>query len=165
MTPVLTPIPFDNIAGWQKANLALSLNAFQRSATEILSKASGFSRAPTYAGMLEDWLPTSMAALEAGNAHKFFESHFAAFTVHDAERPPGLFTGYYEPLVKGTRNAHPDFPVPVYRKPADLVAFTAEETKTTDLAYGHRRNGIAEAYDTRQMIEEGSLRNQGLDIC
>jgi membrane-bound lytic murein transglycosylase A len=165
MTPVLSPISFDHLVGWQKADLALSLQAFQRSATEICSKASGFSRAPAYAGTLQDWLPTCDAASAATDARKFFETHFAAFTAHDAERPQGLFTGYYEPVVEGTRNAHPDFPVPVYRKPADLVAFTAEETKHTELAYGRRRNGEAEAYDTRQMIEQGSLAGQGLEVC
>jgi membrane-bound lytic murein transglycosylase A len=165
MTPVLTATSFDRLAGWHKADLSLSLQAFQRSAAEILSKASGFSRAPAYSGTLEDWLPTCKAAGKSADARKFFEKHFAAFTVHDDERPQGLFTGYYEPVVEGTRNAHPDFPVPVYRKPADLVAFTAEETKQTELAYGRRRKGKAEAYDTRQMIEQGSLAGQGLEVC
>jgi membrane-bound lytic murein transglycosylase A len=165
MTSVLKPVAFDRIVNWSQAGFDLSLAAFQRSASEILAKASGFGRAPAYAGTLEDWTPTCNAALATSDARTFFEAHFSAFTVQDAERPQGLFTGYYEPLVQGTRNAHPDFPVPVYRKPSDLVAFTTEETQHTELAYGRRRNGKAEAYDTRRVIEEGSLRDQGLDIC
>ena len=165
MTSIVSPILFDRITSWSQAGFDLSLAAFQRSAAEILSKGSGFGRAPTYAGALEDWVPTCKAAIEAGDARAFFESHFAAFVIHDTERPQGLFTGYYEPLVEGTRHAHPEFPVPVYRKPADLVTFSPEEAKQTGLAYGRRRNGKAEGYDTRQMIEEGVLRDQGLEIC
>jgi membrane-bound lytic murein transglycosylase A len=165
MTAPLLHTSFDQINGWSRGRLEVSLEAFQRSAHEMLGSASGFSRSPTYAGSHEDWVSACKAALEASDARTFFETHFSAFAVHDAERPQGLFTGYYEPLVQGTRSAQADFPVPVYRKPDDLVAFTPEETKHIDLAYGRRRNGKAEAYDTRRMIEEGSLRNQGLEIC
>ena len=165
MTSVLSSVSFDQISGWRTTDLGLSLAAFQRSAQEILSSASGFNRTPTYAGILQDWRTTCEASLVATDARQFFETRFAAFSVHDSERPEGLFTGYYEPLVDGTRHAHPDYPVPVYRKPADIVAFTPEETSSTGLAYGRRRNGKAEGYDTRQMIEEGALRNQNLEVC
>jgi membrane-bound lytic murein transglycosylase A len=165
MTSVFSPVSYDRISGWRKADLDLSLAAFQRSSREILTSASGFSRSPTYAGTLQDWRLACEASLEATDARKFFETHFAAFEVRDQERPQGLFTGYYEPVVEGTRHAHPDFPVPVYRKPRDLVSFTPEESKQTGLAYGRRRDGKAEGYDTRQMIEEGALRNQSLEVC
>jgi membrane-bound lytic murein transglycosylase A len=165
MTAPLQHVSFDQIEAWSGSGLGLSLEAFQRSAQEMLGSASGFGRSPTYAGTREDWMPTCKAALEASDARAFFETQFSAFAVHDSERPQGLFTGYYEPVVQGTCKAHPDFPVPVYRKPSDLVAFTPEETQQTELAYGRRRKGKAEAYDTRQMIEQGSLAGQGLEVC
>ena len=34
----------------------------------------------------------------------------------------GFLTGYYEPIVEGSRFPNPEFHVPLYRRPHDLVA-------------------------------------------
>ena len=36
-------------------------------------------------------------------------------------RDTGLVTGYYEPLLKGSRRPSPKYPVPIYRVPDDLI--------------------------------------------
>jgi membrane-bound lytic murein transglycosylase A len=74
-------------------------------------------------------------------------------------------TQNYEPLVKGSLQASPDYPVPVYVRPDDLVAFSSEETEQTGLSYGRRVDGKALAYDTRQDIESGSLAGKAKVIC
>jgi membrane-bound lytic murein transglycosylase A len=81
------------------------------------------------------------------------------------ERPQGLFTGYYEPLVQGSLMQSRHYPVPVYAKPPDLVAFTAEEVTATGWNYGRRVNGMPKAYDTRKEIENGSLAGKADVIC
>jgi membrane-bound lytic murein transglycosylase A len=165
MTDALSPISFEKIANWSKADLSISLAAFKRSAREILTSASGFRRETLYGGSIEDWRSCCVAAETAADAHAFFESYFRAFRVQDSERPEGLFTGYYEPLLKGSLQHSEDFPVPVYARPPDLVAFTPEETAQTGLSYGRRNNGKASAYDTREQIEEGSLHGKADVIC
>jgi membrane-bound lytic murein transglycosylase A len=165
MTDALTPIGFDDITNWSKADLALSLSAFKRSAKEMLLSASGFRRETLYGGSLEDWRKACEGALSADDARAFFETHFRPFRVFDKERPEGLFTGYYEPLLKGSRTQSENFPVPVYARPPDLVAFTAEETAKTGLSYGRRSAGEATAYDTREQIENGSLDHKADVIC
>jgi membrane-bound lytic murein transglycosylase A len=165
MADVLTPVSFDDISGWQGADLSHSLAAFQRSAQEILQKGSGFRREAAFGGKREDWLPACEAANRINHARTFFEQHFRAFSVSDSARPAGLFTGYYEPLVKGALTQSAANPVPVYAKPKDLVAFTAEEASVTGLSYGRGVNGKPVAYDTRKDIENGSLAGKANVIC
>lgn len=165
MADVLTPVSFDDIPLWSTADLSLSLAAFQRSAREILTAASGFRRETLYGGSLVDWQTACVAAGVVQDPRHFFETWFRAFKVQDPERPEGLFTGYYEPLLQGALTRSAEYQVPVYARPPDLVAFTAEETAHTGLSYGRRLQGIAAAYDTRQDIENGSLTGKADVIC
>jgi membrane-bound lytic murein transglycosylase A len=162
---VPTPVLYSDVTGWRECDLQHSLAAFQRSAQEILGTATGFRRHAAYGGLKENWIDACTESLQATDPHQFFETYFRAFRVTDRERPQGLFTGYYEPLVKGSRTKSAAFPVPVYNKPRDLVAFTAEETAATGLTYGRRVDGRPQAYDTRRDIENGSLDGKVDVIC
>ncbi len=52
----------------------------------------------------------------------FFESHFIAYRVADTDgRDVGRVTGYYEPLLTGSRERTPQFTVPLYAPPDDLL--------------------------------------------
>lgn len=165
MIEVLTPVAFAGLNGWREQDHQLALQAFQRSATEILQTGSGFKRDAAFGGVKDDWLEVAHAAQGANDARTFFERHFRPYSVTDAVRPQGLFTGYYEPLLQGAWQQSPEFPVPVYQKPNDLVAFTPEETAQTGLSYGRRIDGVAAAYDTREQIEQGSLLGKSEIIC
>jgi membrane-bound lytic murein transglycosylase A len=165
MVEGLSPVGFEELAGWGRADLGLSLEAFQRSAHEILSQGAAFRRKAAFGGRREDWLLLCQTALMAHDARRFFESQFRAFRVRDDVKPQGLFTGYYEPLVLGSLTANAEYPVPVYTKPSDLVAFTTEETTATGLSYGRHVGGKAVPYDTRQEIEQGSLAGKAEVIC
>jgi membrane-bound lytic murein transglycosylase A len=165
MTDALTKISFAEITGWQEDDLQPALETFQRSAQEILEQGHGFKREAKYGGTREDWLGVGEKALTATLARSFFESEFVPLRVTDAERPEGLFTGYYEPLAEGSLTKSTEFPVPIYAKPEDLVTFTEAETKATGLTYGRRVNGGPSAYFTRKEIEHGALAGRGLEIC
>jgi membrane-bound lytic murein transglycosylase A len=165
MSDVLTPISFKALNGWNDADLSTALQAFRRSAEEILESGSGFRRDAKFGGVKDDWIPVCKAASTADDARQFFENHFQAFRVSDAERPKGLFTGYYEPLLQGSLTQSTNYPVPVYAKPKDLVAFTAAEAEATGLSYGRRSDGKPQAYDTREDIENGSLEGKADVIC
>ena len=165
MADVLTPISFDDIAGWSGADLETALAAFRRSAAEKRTSASGFRRQAAFGGTLADWQAACDAAGDSVDPDSFFATHFRAFRVTDPERPEGLFTGYYEPLVNGSLQPDPAYPVPVYARPPDLVAFSPEEVAETGLSYGRRVNGKALAFDTRQDIENGSLSGKAEVLC
>jgi membrane-bound lytic murein transglycosylase A len=165
MRDQLQPLSFQDIQRWASCDLTASLLAFQRSAAEMLEYGSGFRRATALGGTPQDWQVACRAAATASNPHQFFEAHFKPFRVTDPIRPAGLFTGYYEPLLFGSLVQSEQFPVPVYAKPSDLVAFTESETNTTGLSYGRRRNGVAQVYETRQEIEQGALNGKAPVLC
>lgn len=165
MPDILRPVSFKTLQGWPGSDLATAGAAFRRSAAEILKEGSGFRRSATFGGERADWLMLCEAALATTDDQAFFESHFIPCLVHDDERTPGLFTGYYEPLLHGSLTASADYPVPVYAKPSDLVSFTPEESLATGLSYGRRVNDVAQAYDTRENIECGSLAGKADIIC
>ena len=158
-------VKFQDIDGWADDNLSPALEAFQRSAQEILENGHGFKRKARFGGTREDWLPICEAALKTIEARSFFEAYFSALSVHDNERPEGLFTGYYEPETQGSLKQSRDYPVPIYAKPNDLVTFSEEERVVTGLTYGLREDGKAGGYSTRKQIEEGTLAGKGLEIC
>ena len=56
------------------------------------------------------------------NIRTFFETHFIPYRVAAADgRDVGRVTGYYEPLLKGSRERTTQFAVPLYAPPDDLL--------------------------------------------
>ena len=68
-----------------------------------------------YAGTAADW--QKVCAADTGDARGFFEKNFTPYAL----RGQGLFTGYYEPEIRGSRNRHGAYQTPVYGLPADLI--------------------------------------------
>lgn len=163
--PILEPSSFDRLKGWAKADHEAALAAFRRSCKEILEEGNGFKRAVAYGGKREDWTTVCTAAAKAGSARTFFEENFAALTVNDPVRPEGLMTGYYEPESKGSFSRGGDYQVPVYGKPADLVAFDEATADRVGLKYGRHEKGEAKGYYTRSEIEQGALAGRGLELA
>jgi membrane-bound lytic murein transglycosylase A len=63
-----------------------------------------------------------MPTPDAAGARAFFERHFTAYRITDAGGgDTGLFTGYYEPLLRGSRTSTESFAVPLYGVPDDLL--------------------------------------------
>ena len=157
---------FDRLRRWSTDDHAAAFQAFRRSANAAPFQQANF--AASFAGQPQDWMHvTEIACSTVSEAapRKFFEDHFLPCQIIDTERPEGLFTGYYEPELQGSREFSDAYPAPVLRKPSDLVAFTHQEQQQTGLAYGRRTTTGAVAFEDRRAIEQGSLANQGLEIC
>jgi membrane-bound lytic murein transglycosylase A len=162
--PLLEPVSFSSIAGWQADDGGEALSAFRRSCLEIEEQGRAFDRGVRFGGARRDWLSVCAGAKQATDARQFFERNFQAWQVNDPERPEGLFTGYYEPLAEGSLASSEEFTVPVYRKPDDLVALDAAAQRKTGLKYGRVRDGKGEAYFSRKEIEQGALAGRGLEL-
>lgn len=163
--PAVERISFADLDGWPGRDAGLALEAFQRSCREMLDHGRGFSRTARFGGSRSSWAGICSEALIATDARSFFETRFLPFHVKDAERPGGLFTGYFEPEVEGSRRESALFSVPLYRRPPDLVTFTEDERAAAGLPSGRRIDGKAVPYLTRREIEEGALSGQGLEIA
>lgn len=152
------------IPGWTADDRSSAFETFQRSAQEILEQGSGFLRAVQFGGSRQNWRAVCEAAVSGADPADFFERWFVPYAVVDELKPSGLFTGYFEPEVIGSRTPNARFTVPIYGRPKDLITFTEEEKKEIGLSYGRRVDGQLQPYFTRAEIESGSLDNQGLEL-
>ena len=67
-------------------------------------------------------LPAAAGAGAPPALRGWLESRFAAWSLRDAEgRVDGLVTGYYEPMLTGSRRREAASQVPLYARPADLL--------------------------------------------
>jgi len=170
VNPVLARATFEavriqSLDGWRDDDHEAALAAFRRSCQEIISHGRAFSRQIKYGGARADWLSVCRKAAKTSDARKFFESEMTPLRVNDTERPGGLFTGYFEPEALGSRTPSKEFSVPIYAKPADLLPFNEKEKKATGgLAYGRFVDGKPQPYYTRREIEQGALKDRGLEI-
>ncbi|HUJ02262.1 MAG TPA: MltA domain-containing protein, partial [Rhizomicrobium sp.] len=119
----LTPVGFSDLRGWKSANFDAALAAFRRSCTALKSKPADTPMSGAgYAGTAGDWRDVCAAAANAKDARAFFESDFQPVQVGAGRLREGLFTGYYEPELRGSRMRHGAFQTPVYGLPPDLVS-------------------------------------------
>jgi membrane-bound lytic murein transglycosylase A len=164
MAHALEPVTFASLAGWAADDHGAAFRSFRRSCSEIIAEGAAFARPVAHAGKREHWVEICDRSSSASDPREFFETHFLPFRVIDEQRPAGLFTGYFEPEVDGSRTPDNTYTVPIYGKPEDLVAFDARQQKKIGLSYGRLMGGKPKAYLTRREIEEGALAGQGLEI-
>jgi membrane-bound lytic murein transglycosylase A len=162
--PDLEPVGYGQLQGWAQDDHGAALDAFRRSCREILDEAAGFSRAVKFGGSLQEWRAACQGAMSAQDPRRFFETGFKPYRVVDRQRPEGLFTGYFEPEVDGSLQRSEAFPVPIYRMPDDLVAFSEAEMEKAGTAFGRIVDGTPQPYLTRQQIEQGALAGKNLEI-
>jgi membrane-bound lytic murein transglycosylase A len=143
------PVAFDAVAGWDADDHRAALAAYLRSAQVTGQPVPGEDAAER---MLD-----SRAAARA-----FFEENFTAFRILTG---PGLLTAYFEPVLKGSRRQSKAFPVPVYRRPADLRPLPqGHPLIAAGLTAGRETLGGFEPYATRAEIEAGALAARGLEV-
>jgi membrane-bound lytic murein transglycosylase A len=114
-----------------------------------------------------DWSQPCQQAVSwpDGDAAGFFANQLAVVQVGDGQT---FVTGYYEPEIAGSRSPSPGFPVPVYKRPADLVEGDLgdffPELKGRKIR-GRVQGGRLVAYPDRGEIEDGALKGQNLEIA
>ena len=89
--------------------------------------------------------------------------------VSKIDDPNGFLTGYYEPVVDGSRTPTDDFKVPLYGRPRDLVHMgrkrKAESFPNTGRVVRRIARGKYVPYFDRAQIEDGALATRNLEIC
>ena len=161
------PVGFTDLPGWEDDDHASALSAFLRSGDGLAAAASKGASS----GITRDLLricreAAALPADTADKARRFFEFWFTPHrVVHD--RSEGLLTGYYEPVVTGSRTRAGLYQTPVLARPPDLINLVDEAMRgTTGAALSHARrtaDGIV-PYATRAEIEAGALDDRGLEI-
>ena len=113
----LSRIGFDALPGWRDARPDAALSSFQRSCAVLAARPDTAPMSGAgYAGTAADWRDVCMRA--GGDAKIFFEQNFTPFAVGGGD---GLFTGYFEPEIRGSRTRQGAYQTPVHGLPPDLV--------------------------------------------
>jgi membrane-bound lytic murein transglycosylase A len=145
----LTPARYEELLGWRDDPVAAAIPAFLKSCGALAprSDVAAFDARPKNPdfGTAGEWRPLCTAAeqLPAGDdtaARQFFETGFVPWLAGNNGESEGLFTGYFEISLSGSRKPGGAYRTPLYRRPADPTRFARAE------------------------IEDGALNGQGLEL-
>ena len=152
-------VGWNELPGWREDNVAEAWSAFLASCGAIASR--------------EGWREVCAAASRittpsAESARRFFELHFAAYQIFDAEgTDSGLITGYYEPLLRGSRKASARYRFPLFGVPDDLLVVDLgdlyPELKGMRLRGRMEGRRVVPYYD-RGQIENGQAPLRGKEL-
>jgi membrane-bound lytic murein transglycosylase A len=167
----LEPVTWANLDGWPNDDHGAAFAAFRKSC-EPFNRQYRLRDTRPIATALKAVCRRAAAAgaLARTKARTFFEENFEPVRIAKLGETTGLLTGYYEPIVDGSRFPTPEFHAPLYRRPRDLVfqgqKLNAREAFPNRGTVG-RYNGKKEfePYYDRLAIEEGALDGQKLEIC
>ncbi|HLX27631.1 MAG TPA: murein transglycosylase A [Casimicrobiaceae bacterium] len=120
--PIFTPTSYDRVPGWDADTQADAWPAFlvgckALRARELLAatRTQPIWQAPCSAAETID-------AYDAIAVRRFFENNFTPYHVTSSEGAErGLVTGYYEPLLHGSRTQSDRYPTPLFAPPDDLL--------------------------------------------
>ena len=168
-TPAPKPLPaasalrattWDAIANWREDNPQLAWGAFITSCGTLKNQAAWHAVCGVAAALAE---PTRATVL------RFFETNFTPYQVVNPDgTDSGLVTGYYEPLVHGSRKRSTRYHVPVYGVPDDLLVIDLAEVypELKNMRLRGRLEGRRVVpYFNRAQIDNGSAPVAGKEIA
>ena len=165
------PVDWTKLDGWANDDHAAAFAAFLTSCRALNGERRP-GRETAITEELKNVCRRAFAAipLEEDAARKFFEDNFRPLRISKLGDSDGFLTGYYEPIIEGSRVPTGEFTAPLFRRPPNLVA--SGRRKLGDLfpnkgvKVGRRfgRRKIVPFY-TRGEIEDGALDGWHLEIC
>jgi membrane-bound lytic murein transglycosylase A len=167
----LEPIQWSELAGWTADDHLVAFAAYQTSCQAVLKVRRTDERGELFTALSNVCRKAAtLQPQDMETARAFFEQNFQPVRIGRLGEAQGLLTGYFEPIVMGSRFPSPEFHVPLYRRPPDLVA---AGYKPGSVAFPNkggrigRRNANNELmpYHDRGAIEAGALDGRKLEIC
>src|SRR6266851_2247495 len=118
----LEPLRWSALDGWVADDHVASFSAFRKSCAPFLAGKEPREGRPIYTAL---WQVCRRAAplrpTTPAEAQAFFEENFRPVAIARIGEAKGLLTGYFEPVVDGSRFPGPEFHTPLYRRPPDLL--------------------------------------------
>src|SRR6266550_1360063 len=107
------PSRFSELPGWQDDGMAQAWKAFRASCTVLANRAAWVGPCAR---------STAVNARNDDDVRRYLEREFALYQIHNRDQSPaGVITGYYEPLLRGSRRYGAPYIYPVYGIPDDLL--------------------------------------------
>ncbi|WP_366145063.1 MltA domain-containing protein [Bradyrhizobium sp.] len=165
-----TPVAWADIAGWKDDDHLAAFRTF-RASCKAISAQTGPAGDKALSGSLREPCRAAKAADIADNARAraFFQEHFEPLQISRLGEDSGFVTGYYEPVIDGSRTRTDVYNVPVYRRPSNLFVrgYNQESVGLPNKGEVFRKIGrrkLVPYYD-RAQIEDGAIAGRGLEIC
>lgn len=163
---VMKPASFSDLEGWKADDLKGFMKAYRTSCARIMKKnpADKFSSDAAW-GTYGPWQDACRAGSgvnesDAAAVRSFMENNFKVVAASAGGDPQGLFTGYYESTLNGSRTRHGIYQHPLLARPTDLVMVELgdfrEELKGQRIA-GRVLDGKLKPYENRAAIVDGKL--------
>jgi membrane-bound lytic murein transglycosylase A len=173
----MAPIGFERLPGWQADHVDKAMPAFLAGCDALAAMPAdqslgGQGSAAALGGSPARWRASCAAARavligDEAAARSFFQTWFQPYALTDNGSRQGLFTGYYEPEVRGARSPSRLYNVPLLGLPNDLVRVDlgalADDLKGRQVS-GRVTDGRLEPYYDRAAIARGALRKQRLGL-
>ena len=166
----LEPIDWNALEGWTTDDHVAAYGTFLTSCRPLVrTNPAPAETRPMYFA-LKDVCARAVKAGRLGPepARHFFERNFRPLRIAKLGDSAGFLTGYYEPIVDGSRFPTPIFKVPIYRRPPDLLPpANATGPAFPNKGQSMRRTSGGELvpYYDRGEILDGALDGQHLEIC
>jgi len=171
------PVDWASLDGWASDDHAAAFAAFLASCRALTASSNAARRSPREAvtpvgDALKESCERAVAAipLDEDGARKFFEDNFRPLHISKLGDSDGFLTGYYEPIIDGSRVPTGEFTAPLYRRPPNLTISgrrkLGDSFPSKGVKVGRRigRRKIVPYYD-RGEIEDGALDGWRLEIC
>ena len=164
----------EDLPGYWKDDLKTAGQSWKRSCTYLMSLSAEacFPFGTTFL----DWQRVALPYLDFScscsqkpeDFRDYLSQFFEAYELLPYSSCECLFTGYYEPELRGVRSKKTGYPFPVYSKPCGLIVIEDLGIFRQSLE-GHRiagfvKEGTLVSAPSRQQIENGALANQNLEI-
>ena len=166
----LEPVSWTELAGWSTDDHLAAFAAYQASCQALRKIPHTENHRPIHSALLNICRKISGPLPQDSQAARiFFEENFQPVRIARLGEVEGLLTGYFEPIVQGSRLPNPEFHVPLYRRPRDLVAeghkpgSDAFPNKGARIGRRNEKGQLVPYYD-RAAIEAGALDGQKLEI-
>lgn len=173
----LEPLAWSELDGWSNDDQAAAFSTFLASCKPVLHQRSGRGIRPLDQA-LQAACRRGIAAghLERDKARTFFEENFRPISVVKLGSAAGLLTGYFEPIVDGSRTPSSEYTVPMYRRPDDMIPVGQKRkvgfaNRMRRMNFPNKgpvvrmRDGKPVPYYDRLQIDLGILDGRGLEIC
>jgi membrane-bound lytic murein transglycosylase A len=165
------PVAWADIAGWSADDHVQAYKAFRVSCRPISAQRKPPADPKALGISLRDPCRAARAAdiSDGARAKNFFEGHFQPLRISRLGEADGFVTGYYEPVIDGSRTQTDVYTVPVYRRPSNLFVRGVKQGAVGLPNKGEvfrkiGRRKLVPYYD-RAEIEDGAIAGRGLEIC
>ena len=165
------PLPWSDVPGWNDDDQLAAYRTFRASCKSIAAQRGALPDSRALGTTLREPCRAARATeiSDGVKARAFFEQNFVPLEISRLGQDAGFVTGYYEPVIEGSRVQTDVYNVPVYRRPSNLFmrGYSQASPDLPNKGPVYRKIGrrkLVPYYD-RGQIEDGVLAGRGIEIC